>query len=127
MTPPARTAAAAGLRLIGHSDLARRLGFTDSDDMNLNRSERFSDVLDSFARGSRAGVALDLLMEHFRDVNDTLRAYHQARQDAFAFGQPDPVDPRKHGYRWILGNDLRGYILLGDPAVRLQSVGARNQ
>lgn len=109
------------LAVVGHSDLAWSYAFTDPDERHLERSSRFSEVLESLARGSRAGVALDILMSYYRDVNDGLRANNQARQDAIAYGQPDPIDPRMHGTRWMLGNDLRGYILLGDPAVRLRA------
>lgn len=108
------------LAFIGHSDLAWTYGFTDLDDPYQEQSARFAGVLESAARGSRTGVAFDLLMEDYRNVNDGLRADAQARQDAWVFGQPDPVDPKKHGARWLLGNDLRGYVLLGDPAVRLR-------
>jgi hypothetical protein len=112
------------LAVIGHSDLAWTYGFTDPEELSAQRSSRFSDVLDSLARGSRAGVAFDLLMSYFRDVNDSLRADIQARQDASAYEQDDPVDPRSHGHRWMLGNDLRGYLLLGDPAVHLRAAAA---
>lgn len=38
---------------------------------------------------------------------------------AWTFGQPDPVVPRALGQLWMQRNDLRGYVLLGDPAARL--------
>ena len=107
------------LAFLGHSDLAWIYAFTAPDERHRECSSRFTEVLESLARGSRAGVALDCLMGYYREVNDSLRADNQARQDAIAYEQPDPVDPRSHGTRWMLGNDLRGYILLGDPAVRL--------
>ena len=44
---------------------------------------------------------------------------YEARQEAQVYGRPDPVDPKTLGLRWMLRNDLRGYLLLGDPAVRL--------
>jgi len=52
-------------------------------------------------------------------VNDGLMAEYQERQDARLEGRPDPVDPVEHATRWMERNDLRGYVLLGDPAARL--------
>ncbi|MFY0577892.1 hypothetical protein ACN28S_29420 [Cystobacter fuscus] len=66
------------------------------------------------------GVALDALMRSFRDVNDSLMSAYQERQEALEEERPDPIDPKLLGYLWMLRNDLRGYLLLGDPAVRLQ-------
>ena len=44
---------------------------------------------------------------------------YQASEDARALGQRDPTDPVELSHRWMLRNDLRGYVLLGDPAARL--------
>ncbi|MEZ4428263.1 MAG: hypothetical protein R3A51_11310 [Nannocystaceae bacterium] len=46
-----------------------------------------------------------------------MTGYHLQR-DARARGQPDPVDPSRLGRLWMTRNDLRGYVLLGDPAAR---------
>jgi hypothetical protein len=107
------------LAVIGHSDLAWMFSFIDTEARARSRASRMLSVLDVLAKGSRAGVALDALMHFYRDVNDSLMADYQARQDALVYERPDPVEPRRHGYRWMLRNDLRGYLLLGDPAVRL--------
>ena len=107
------------LAVIGHSDLAWMYGFTDSGEVYRSRASRIASVLEVMSNGSRAGVALEALMRFYRDVNDSLMADYQARQDALVYQRPDPIEPRKHGYRWMLRNDLRGYILLGDPAARL--------
>jgi hypothetical protein len=107
------------LAVIGHSDLSWMYGFTDPDPVYRSRASRIASVLEVLANGSRAGVALDSLMRFYREANDTLMGDYQARQDALVDELPDPIEPRKHGYRWMLRNDLRGYVLLGDPAVRL--------
>ena len=107
------------LAIIGHSDLTWAFGFTEATDTYQSRASRITSALEVLANGSRAGVALDALMRFYRDVNENLMTDYQARQDALTFGQPDPVEPRSHGYNWMLRNDLRGYILLGDPAARL--------
>ncbi|WP_224371641.1 hypothetical protein [Hyalangium versicolor] len=107
------------LAVIGHSDLAWIFGFADITSGASSRASRIVSALEVLVNGSRAGVALDALMRFYRDVNDGLMADYQLRQDALTEGRPDPVDPERHGYRWMLRNDLRGYILLGDPAARL--------
>ncbi|NPC69683.1 hypothetical protein HPP05_07975 [Corallococcus exiguus] len=107
------------LGIIGHSDLAWTLGFLDSEDMTRSRASRVLSALQILSNGSRAGVALDALMSAYRGVNDALLAGYRARQDAQVYGTPDPVDPKRQGYQWMQRNDLRGYVLLGDPAARL--------
>jgi hypothetical protein len=107
------------LAVIGHSDLAWIFGFAELSDVSQSRASRIVSALEVLANGSRAGVALDALMSFYRDVNDSLMADYQLRQDALTEGRSDPVDPERHGYRWMLRNDLRGYILLGDPAARI--------
>ncbi|QRN92930.1 hypothetical protein JRI60_27365 [Archangium violaceum] len=107
------------LAVIGHSDLAWSVGFSDPDNLHRGRASRFLSVLETLARGGRAGVALDALMRFYREVNDSLMALYQLRQDAAVRHKPDPVNPARLGGYWMLRNDLRGYILLGDPAVRL--------
>ncbi|HYO54288.1 hypothetical protein [Archangium sp.] len=107
------------LAVIGHSDLAWSLGFTDPDNMHRSRASRFLELLETLAEGSRAGVALDVLMGYYREVNDHVMTQYQLREDAAVRRKPDPVNPARLGWQWMLRNDLRGYILLGDPAVRL--------
>jgi hypothetical protein len=64
-------------------------------------------------------VGLHALLRAYRAANDSLMAGYQAREEALLYGTPDPTDPVKQGNLWMLRNDLRGYVLLGDPAARL--------
>ncbi|HEX5753553.1 MAG TPA: hypothetical protein VFZ09_45585 [Archangium sp.] len=107
------------LAIIGHSDLAWTYGFTTVGAASRGRASRIAGALEVLANGSRAGVALDALMRAYREVNDGLMTEYQERQDALLEGRPDPVDPVEHAARWMERNDLRGYVLLGDPAARL--------
>jgi len=66
-----------------------------------------------------AGGALDALMRTYRDTNDDLTSRYQRQRAAVARDQPDPEDARQLGRLWMQRNDLRGYVLLGDPAARL--------
>lgn len=106
------------LAIIGHSDLAWTLSFTDEGSSG-SRASRILSVLEVLANGSRAGVALAALMRAYQAVSESLMAGYQAREDALLYGTPDPTDPVRHGSLWLLRNDLRGYLLLGDPAARL--------
>ncbi|EPX57185.1 hypothetical protein D187_006939 [Cystobacter fuscus DSM 2262] len=108
------------LAFVGHSDLAWNFGFANPDNLAESRASRILSALEVLAKGSRVGVALDALMRSFRDVNDSLMSAYQERQEALEEERPDPIDPKRLGYLWMLRNDLRGYLLLGDPAVRLQ-------
>jgi hypothetical protein len=107
------------LAIIGHSDLAWALSFTEVDDPARSRAPHFLSALKVLANGSRAGVALDTLMREYRETNNHLMAGYQAREDAQVYGHPDPTDPVQHGTLWMQRNDMRGYLLLGDPAARL--------
>lgn len=114
------------LAVIGHLDLAWTSSFSGVDDPTESRTSRLLAPLEKLVSGSRAGVALGALMLEYGKVNDELMCDHQLEEDALNDGRPSPVDPAGRAYRWMLRNDLRGYVLLGDPAVRLPlTQGAR--
>lgn len=106
------------LGVIGHLDLAWTYGFVDSSLTN-SRASRIFGSLRVMANGSRAGVALDALMRSYREVNDELLSGYEAEKDAQVFRQTFAVDTAKRAHAFMLRNDLRGYVLLGDPAARL--------
>lgn len=106
------------LAVIGHIDLAWTFGFSDPETQDSRASRMFS-VLRTLLAGGRAGVALDALMRTYRDTNDDLMARYHRQREAAARGEPDPEDPLALGRLWLQRNDLRGYVLLGDPAARL--------
>lgn len=104
--------------VIGHMDLAWTFSFTDPGN-NKSRASRMFSTLRSLLAGSRVGVGLDALMSVYRETNNDLTASYQSQRDALVRGQPDPTNPRTLGRMWMQRNDLRGYVLLGDPATRL--------
>jgi hypothetical protein len=110
------------LAVIGHMDLAWTFGFTDPGGKQ-SRASRLHATQRAIVGGSRVGVGLDALMHAYREINDELMARYQTQRDALARGQSDPVDPRQLGDGWMQRNDLRGYVLLGDPAARLGVAG----
>jgi hypothetical protein len=107
------------LAVISHVDLAWTYAFSSSTDLSESRSLRIHSALEVMVRGSRAGVALEALMRFYRETNDELMISYEREENARAEGRADPTDRKKHGHLWMLRNDLRGYILLGDPAARL--------
>ncbi|MBZ4417443.1 hypothetical protein [Myxococcus sp. RHSTA-1-4] len=107
------------LAVIGHSDLAWLFSFSEGDEVPQSRASRVASVLKVLANGGRAGVALGTLMRESLHATEDLMADYDLRRRAELDGQPDPIEPKGHALRWMLRNDLRGYILLGDPAARL--------
>ncbi|WP_437619708.1 helix-turn-helix domain-containing protein [Sorangium sp. So ce1151] len=107
------------LAVIGHLDLAWTYGFVDPDRLTQSRASRILGSIQAMARGSRAGVALDALMRSYREVNDELVSGYDAEEDARLWNRPSPIEPMKRSSAFMLRNDLRGYVLLGDPAARL--------
>ncbi len=99
------------LAFFGHLDLAWSYAFTDAD--GTSRASRIFSALNVLANGNRAGVALDTLMRAYREVNDELLAGYQVEQEKRL------VDAPRRAHAFMLRNDLRGYVLLGDPAARL--------
>jgi hypothetical protein len=107
------------LAVVGHIDLAWTYGFANAANLSESRKSRFFSALEVWARGSRAGVGLEALMRFYRETNDALMANFQSDADARAQGRGENADHKQRGHLWMLRNDLRGYVLLGDPAVRL--------
>lgn len=107
------------LAVVGHSDLAWQLSFMSMDAPGSSRASRILNALEAAASGGRVGLVLHALMREYRAVNDRLMAGYQAQAEAMLYGTPDPTDPMKQCQLWMLRNDLRGYVLLGDPAARL--------
>jgi len=107
------------LAVLAHLDLAWTYGFSGSAKLAEGRKSRLFNTLKMMVRGSRAGVALDGLMVFYRETNNALMAGYELEANARANGRPDPTDRVERGHQWMLRNDLRGYVLLGDPAARL--------
>jgi hypothetical protein len=106
------------LAFIGHVDLAWAYSFFSLDDQPTRRPGRFMSVLRSLLHGERVGAAMRALSGLFDEVNTELTALDHEHARA---GRP-PLDDRaraRRGHLWMLRQDLSGYVLLGDPAVKL--------
>lgn len=107
------------LAVISHVDLAWTYGFSSSGDLSESRSLRIHSALEVMVRGGRAGVALEALMRFYREANEALMLSYEREEEARNEARADPTDRKERGHLWMLRNDLRGYVLLGDPAARL--------
>lgn len=118
--PQAALASPGGpLAVIGHVDLAWTYAFSSALDSSESKKSRILSALEILVRGARAGVALDRLVDVYREVNDALMVTYEAEENARREGRADPTDRKERGHLWMTRNDLRGYVLLGDPAARL--------
>lgn len=107
------------LAVLGHLDLAWTYGFVNAKNLSESRIGRMLSALQVMVRGGRAGVALEALLRFYRETNDALMMTYELEADARAQGRQDPTDRVERGHLWMLRNDLRGYVLLGDPAARM--------
>lgn len=107
------------LAVIGHMDLAWTYAFAGGKDLTQSYWPRIFSAIQALVNGSRASVGLDALMRFYRDATRDLHSRYQDQADARTWSRPDPVDPKELAHLWMLSNDLRGYVLLGDPAARL--------
>jgi len=67
----------------------------------------------------RAGVGLHALTRFLAPVNSELSTRYQRDEWAAASGATPPSEDLNRAHLWMTRNDLAGYMLLGDPAVRL--------
>lgn len=99
---------------VGHVDLAWTYGYMGGERARDSRAHRFATPLWLWARGARLGVGFGALMQSYREANYLLT-------ESYADSQASSVRALAQRARlWITRNDLRSYILLGDPAARLQ-------
>lgn len=108
------------LAFLGHIDLAWSFGYEELDSKQgpYHRPGRYIAVLRSLLQGHRVGPAFRELTLFFGQINTTLTS----TADEFAAGPPRPPtaeEEARRGYLWMARQDLAGYMLLGDPAVRL--------
>ncbi|WP_437755148.1 hypothetical protein [Sorangium sp. So ce1389] len=102
------------LAVIGHVDLLWAFSYLDTETPGGSRAGRFQDLVRALADGGRAGAASYELLRFWSGADAHL---------SMLYGDDDrPKDEAKRALKarlWMLRNDLRGYVLLGDPAARL--------
>lgn len=99
------------LAVIGHVDRAFGMSFTRTAEASITA---FQSVVEALLKGKRVGLALEHINERHAALSTELTAAYEALD---GFGpQPDKYEVAT---MWTANNDARGYIILGDPAVRL--------
>ena len=115
------------LAVVAHADLAWTYSFRDirmqrGQVLARNRPSRFQAIFRSILDGNRAGAAYHELLRYLGETSVTLSIFHHQEARARARGEA-LADERTRTIEkaslFMLRNDLAGYILLGDPAVRL--------
>ncbi|HEX2692145.1 MAG TPA: hypothetical protein VHN14_36295, partial [Kofleriaceae bacterium] len=114
------------LAILGHVDLAWSYSYEElrvghaGDARHItgsNRSLNFYHLMTKLVAGERAGAAQLALRRVLGDVEAELLANYDRRQRTGDGATPE--DTLALGNLWMLHQDLLGYALLGDPAVRL--------
>jgi hypothetical protein len=109
------------LVVMGHVDLAWTFSFQDMGAPGRYRTSRFLDIFRSLVEGKRAGAGYFKLQRFFNQASvDLAEMYHQ---EARVKVRPAPEEEKARRLRkallWMLRQDLGAYVLMGDPAARL--------
>ena len=111
------------LAVVGHVDLAWTYGFQDHGDKGKRaRTSRFTDVFRSLVDGKRAGLGLNALQPTLYRTNDALNTLYAQEERARRKGvalDDEKARTMKKASLWMTREDISAYVLLGDPAARL--------
>ncbi|WP_158623612.1 C25 family cysteine peptidase [Corallococcus llansteffanensis] len=108
------------LALVAHVDLAWSYGFSDVDTTSSRgRPSRFLGLLRELVEGRRVGVGLSTLLRFASEANLELTMMEDRDATELAAGRSAARDSARRGHLWMMRQDVSGYVLLGDPAVRL--------
>lgn len=114
------------LGIISHIDLAWSYGFEEiriDDDHQVHgkgRAHDYYNLLVKLVAGERLGVSILRLQMALHDVSGKLnRCYNRFKERGAGAEGDDDSDRAALGNLWMRRQDLLGYVVLGDPAVRL--------
>jgi hypothetical protein len=113
------------LAVLGHVDLAWSYSYEELRVGNAkgltgsNRSRNFYNLITKLVAGQRAGAASLALKLVLGDVSAELNEHYDRSKRGGSVEGATPADMLALGNLWMLHQDLLGYALLGDPAVRL--------
>jgi hypothetical protein len=114
------------LAIIGQVDLAWSYSILNAPSSSSEGYKwRRSRSIRSIARGGRVGGGFDALIDSYRQANFELISTYDVEEHARDIGREAPPPPPERGGLWMLRNDLRSHVLLGDPAVSLPLSGKR--
>lgn len=104
------------LAVIGHIDLAWTYSFEERDSgAAVGRPAKLMEVIRSALLGDRVGISYRELVRWLTLANHELT---ELASEADRAAEGTPQDLGRLGHLWMLRQDLAGYILLGDPALR---------
>jgi hypothetical protein len=99
------------LAVIGHVERATGYSFTSR--RTKQQTQDFYSALYRLLSGWPVGSALEYFNTRYANLGAELSTLQTKRL------RNEPVDARQVSYVWTAGADARGYIIFGDPAVRL--------
>lgn len=102
------------LAVIGHVDILWTYSFSPAGSPCGSRVAPFVETVLALCQGIRAGQALFSLTEKFKRVQSLLVDLLEQERERGGMG-----DLQALTHLWLQRHDLLGFILLGDPAVRL--------
>ncbi len=108
--------ASPALAVVGHVERAMSYSFLWPN--AGDQLEVFKSPLTALLAGKRVGAAMEYLSRRYTELSTAL----DDAQETARFG--DRPDPTQIAMFWTARNDARNYVILGDPAVRLQAAGA---
>ena len=114
------------LAVMGHVDLAWTFSFQDIGTTGKYRPSRFQDIFRTLVDGKRVGAGYFELQRFFNQASVDLSAMYDkdARNKAKNIVAEDDKERKiRRATLWMLRQDLSAYILLGDPAARLNIDG----
>lgn len=109
------------LGVFGHVDLAWAYAFLEPS--GHGRAAPFAGVLRDLVKHHRAGVGLHVLSSVIASIDSKLARLYDGDESARFNGETPPVEELNRAHLWMTRHDLSGFVLLGDPAVRLPLTG----
>lgn len=101
------------LAVIGHVERALPSSIEWNESRKIREIRVFQRALREMLAGRPVGMAMECFGRRFADLSCDLEAALSPRHFR------DPIDPEEVGHLWAASRDVRNYVVLGDPAVRL--------
>ncbi len=117
--------------VLGHLDLAWSYSYESPrlmlspDAGNQARSDRFHDMISPVIRGGRVGTIFLHMQISLAEISKSILAL--TRDDQAKSRVANAQTANLLGRLWLMREDLRGYVLMGDPAVRLPFAPTQKQ
>lgn len=105
------------LAFIGHVDLAWTFSFREDDSPAKKRPGRFINTLKTMLKSDRVGIGFRELYRYLALTDSEIASIYD--EDVRTKATPGHDELIRRGYLWMMRQDISGYVLLGDPAVRL--------